>query len=154
MSSSGDDGATDELEPIRLYIPRDVYLVPLTTTCTGLALGFLRGSRQASLRFLVEHAHRPPTTVEEWYFYHKAKNYHVLLSGFKQSAREGLRLGSAGLVWVGFEQGASRVGLRDYREICAGLGLAGTVAAICQYDFSFFVALSSHPEKVTSFVGF
>lgn len=135
MSGGGDDdGETYKLEPIRIHIPRDVYLIPLTTTCTGVALGFLRGSRQTSLRYLVEHAHRPPTTVGEWYFYHKTKNYHMILGGLKQSGRDGLKLGSAGLVWVGCEQAASRVGLRDYREICAGLGLASTVAAICQYE--------------------
>jgi len=130
MSSSSDDGETDRPETIRLHIPRDVYLIPLTTTCTGAALGFLRGSRQASLQFLVENAHRAPTTVEEWYFYHKTKNYHVILGGLKQSGRDALKLGSAGMVWVGFEQAASRLGLKDYREICAGVGLASTVAVV------------------------
>jgi len=149
MSSSSDDGVTDRPESIRLYIPRDVYLIPLTTTCTGAALGFLRGTRQASLQFLVENAHRAPTTVEEWYFYHKTKNYHVILGGLKQSGRDALKLGSAGLVWVGFEQAASRLGLKDYREICAGVGLASTVAVVCQYEFPLFV--SPHRMKQSDF---
>lgn len=137
-------------DPIHIYIHKDVYQIPLATTSAGLALGFLRGSRKASLRFLAENAHNPPKTVEEWYFYHKTKNYRVLLAGLKQSGRDGLRLGAAGALWVGVEQGATRIGLKDYREVCAGLGLAGTVAAVCtsfppKFSPIFSLVLGSNP---------
>lgn len=127
-----DDGEQQTPDAIRLYVPRELYLVPLTTFSTGLGLGFLRGSRAASLRFLAENAHRAPKTVEEWYFYHKSKNYRVILGGLKQSGRDGARLGGAGVLWVGFEQAAKRVGAGDWREVCAGLGLAGLVSAACE----------------------
>ncbi|KAF8311145.1 hypothetical protein DL93DRAFT_2083589 [Clavulina sp. PMI_390] len=128
-SKSVDNDFDEKPEAIRLYIPRELYLIPLTTTSMGMALGFLRGSRKASLRYLAENAHRAPKTLEEWYFYHKTKNYRVLSGGLKQSGRESLRFGAAGLFWVGAEQAASRVGLGAYKEVLAGVGLGGLVAA-------------------------
>lgn len=129
----------DNDDTIRLYIPREYYLVPLSTTSAGLALGFLRGTRQTSLQFLAENAHRPPKTVEEWYFYHKSKNYRVLFGGLKASGREGARLGAAGLAWVGLEQAAKEVGhgVEEWREVVAGVGLAGLVSLICSYEVCF-----------------
>lgn len=144
-SDNDEYGETSSPEAIRLYIPRELYMIPLATTNTGLVLGFLRGSRQASLRYLAENAHRAPKTVEEWYFYHKTKNYRVLLGGLKQSGKDGLRLGATGVVWVGIEQATTRVGLQDYKEICAGVGLAGAVAAVCKsisYQNSFLSRLT------------
>jgi len=127
-----------QLSQIHLYIPRELYLIPLATTSTGLALGFLRGSRASSLRYLAENAHRPPKTVEEWYFYHKTKNYKVLLGGLKQSGRDGLKFAGAGASWVAFEEAARRVGLGDAKEVIAGVGLAGIVAGVCEFcDGSF-----------------
>ena len=128
-------------EVVRLYIPREYYLIPLSTTSLGLALGFLRGARTSSLRFLAENAHRPPRTLEEWYFYHKSKNYRVLMGGVKASGREGMRMGAAGLVWVGFEEGCRRVGggVGEWREVGAGVGLAGVVSLFCVwFSLSFY----------------
>lgn len=117
---------------IHLYIPRELYLIPLATTSTGLALGFLRGSRATSLRFLAENAHRPPKTLEEWYFYHKTKNYRVALGGLKQSGRDGLKFAGAGVTWVGLEEAAKRVGMGEIKEVLAGAGLAGLFSAVCK----------------------
>lgn len=119
-------------EPIRLYIERDLYLIPTALTTTGFAFGILRGARQESLRFLAENAHRAPKTVKGWYLYQKTKNYRVMFAGLKQGGREGLKLGTGGLVWVGFEQASRRVGLGDWMEMTAGLGTAGVVSAICE----------------------
>jgi hypothetical protein len=125
-------------DAIHVSIPRELYLIPGTTASAGLALGFLRGARKSSLRFLAENAHRAPRTVEEWYFYHKTKNYRVLLGGLRASGREGVRLGTAGVVWVGLEEGARRAGLGAWREVCAGVGLAGIVSLACWWLFYFF----------------
>lgn len=130
-----DNGDTEERTQFRLYIPREYYLVPLSTTTAGLALGFLRGARLSSLRYLAENAHRAPRTLEEWYFYHKTKNYRVLLGGLKASGREGVRLGAAGCLWVGIERGMEGLGreVGEWREVGAGAGLAGVVALVCEY---------------------
>ncbi|CAG8629118.1 2875_t:CDS:2 [Funneliformis mosseae] len=68
----------------------------ITTTCIiGGIWGFMSGSRQGakrtSLQYLAEHAHVLPKTKEQWYFYHKKKNYKVTLgairAGLKYSAK-------------------------------------------------------------------
>ncbi|KAF8633677.1 hypothetical protein AX15_001288 [Amanita polypyramis BW_CC] len=49
---------------IRLAVPRRFYLVPGAALTVGVAIGLVRGGRTASLRFLAENVHRPPTTVQ------------------------------------------------------------------------------------------
>lgn len=84
------------------------------------------------MRFLAENAHRPPKTLEEWYFYHKTKNYRVVLGGLKQSGRDGVKFAGAGVTWIGFEEAAKRVGMGEMKEVVAGVGLAGLVSAFCE----------------------
>src|SRR5258707_3582519 len=76
-SMRGDDDASTHDEEhkgaIKLYIPREMFMLPVATTLTGFTLGFLRSTRFASLRYLAEHAHKPPRSVQGWYFYHKTK---------------------------------------------------------------------------------
>lgn len=57
----------------------------------GAGLGFYEGVKLSSLRYLTENAHRLPTTVGGWYFYHKKKNYVMIISGCKDAARLGLK---------------------------------------------------------------
>ena len=63
----------------------------------GGFLGLTHGGLMARLRFRAENAHRLPTTTRGWYFYHKTKNYHVLLAGIKAGFRTGGRVG----FWTG-----------------------------------------------------
>ncbi|KAJ6599301.1 hypothetical protein DFH09DRAFT_902159 [Mycena vulgaris] len=56
-----------------------LYTVPLGAVLLGAMIGVNRGARLASLRFLAENAHRTPTTQKGWYYYHKTKNYRVIL---------------------------------------------------------------------------
>lgn len=57
----------------------------------GAGLGFYEGIKLSSLRYMTENAHRLPTTVGGWYFYHKKKNYVMILNGCKDAARLGLK---------------------------------------------------------------
>ncbi|KAI9311538.1 hypothetical protein BX666DRAFT_938931 [Dichotomocladium elegans] len=50
----------------------------------GFSIGSFLGGRQAGLQYLAENAHRLPTTVQGWYFYHKTKNYRMMLGGIKR----------------------------------------------------------------------
>lgn len=123
---------------VRIQIPPERYVIPVVGVSTGLVLGILRGSRLESLRFLAENVHRAPTTVKGWYLYHKTKNYRMMFAGLKQGGKEALKLGTGGVVWVGFEEIATRGGLKKWQEICAGAGTSAVVAAICKGAFFFF----------------
>ena len=130
-----------------VYVPaqyrRYVYL-PVTGLCVGVFLGFVRGARRASWRFLAENAHRTPRTMRGWYLYKKTKNYRVLLGGATEGGRDGMKLCVAGLVWAGVEDGVERLGeegeRRGYgtgqagraKEVGAGLVTAGLFALLCK----------------------
>ena len=117
---------------IHLNIPRRVLLVPGSAFIVGSAIGLVRGGRTASLRFLAENAHRPPKTVQGWYFYNKTKNYRVMLAGLKGAGIEGSRLGAIALCYVGLESVVDRYGWRDAKEIAAGMGTGAVFSAVCE----------------------
>ncbi|KIO31108.1 hypothetical protein M407DRAFT_241984 [Tulasnella calospora MUT 4182] len=131
-----DEEPVNSTQPSQLKIGTDVYTIPVTASLAGGLLGFIRGSRMSSLRFLAENAHRAPTTVRGWYFYNKTKNYRVLLGGFKGGGQEALRLGAVGCGWVAFEEGWKAIStqvlgvpqLSAAKEVVAG---GGTASAIC-----------------------
>lgn len=114
---------------IRVNIPQRVLLVPGTAFIVGSAIGLVRESRTASLRFLAENAHRPPKTVQGWYFYKKTKNYRVMLGGLKGAGIEGSRLGLIGLCYVGIE---SAVKWDEVKSVVAGVGTAGVFSVVCE----------------------
>lgn len=114
----------DHSTAIRLEVPPRLFILPGTALTVGIALGLTRASRQASLQFLAENAHHPPTTKQGWYFYNKTKNYKVLLAGLKGGAREGGRLGLTALGWVGIEEGLERIGA-PCKTLGAAVGTAG-----------------------------
>ncbi|KAH9482608.1 Serine/threonine-protein kinase SCH9 [Psilocybe cubensis] len=126
-----EDDETGAKRQIRLEIAdmRMVW-VPAMAVTTGAAIGLMRGGREASLRFLAENAHRPPTTVQGWYFYKKTKNYKVMLGAVKGAGRDGgLVAGIAG-GYMGLEWGLEQVGWGSVKEVGAGIGTAVGFSAI------------------------
>jgi len=115
---------------IHVDIPPRFYVLPGGAMCVGTAIGLVRGSRKAGLRFLAENAHRPPTTVQGWYFYNKTKNYKMILGGLRKAGTDAGKLGFTALAWVTFEEGLHHVGQDDLGEIGAGLGTAGIFAGV------------------------
>ncbi|KAG6911632.1 hypothetical protein DXG01_007882 [Tephrocybe rancida] len=126
-----DDIDTTRKDAIHINIPPRFYLVPGAAFLVGTTIGLMRGSRQASLRFLAENAHRPPTTMQGWYFYKKTKNYKVIFGGLKGAAAEASKLSAVALGWVGIEEGLERVGWGQFSEVGAGVGTAGMFSAVC-----------------------
>ncbi|KAI0650334.1 hypothetical protein C8Q79DRAFT_379146 [Trametes meyenii] len=127
MSSTGND---DDLQPVRITIPERYYLLPGAALIVGTTIGLYRGSRAASLRFLAENAHRTPKTVRGWYLYNKTKNYRVLLGGLKGAGADATKLGLTAAGWVIVEEGCTRLGLDDIREVAAGLGTGTLFGAV------------------------
>ncbi len=117
---------------IHIEIPPRFYLLPGGAMCVGTAIGLVRGSRETGLRFLAENAHRPPTTVQGWYFYNKTKNYKMMLGGLRRAGTDAAKLGFTALAWVTFEEGLHQVGRDDLGEIGAGIGTAGIFAGVCE----------------------
>ncbi|KAL4265614.1 hypothetical protein AB1N83_000168 [Pleurotus pulmonarius] len=124
IDASEAEGTTPEKRVIHITVPPRWYLIPGTAFIAGAAIGVVRGGQTESLRFLAENAHRPPTTVEGWYFYNKTKNYRIMLAGLKSGGWEAAKLAALGVGWVGIEEGVERAGLGDVREVIAGVGTA------------------------------
>lgn len=78
-------------------------LLPLFGSLWGFFLGSYNGGKRSSMQFLAENAHRLPSTVEGWYFYHKTKNYRVLWGGIRSGLRAGWRFGAVCLAFEGIE---------------------------------------------------
>ena len=55
----------------------------------------------------------------------------MLLAGLRYAGVESARLGFVALGWVTTEEGMSRLGLDDGRELGAGLGTAAVFAGMC-----------------------
>ncbi|KIL68340.1 hypothetical protein M378DRAFT_72193 [Amanita muscaria Koide BX008] len=133
MSSSeiqNDTVRAPETKAIRLDIPSRWYVVPGTAFFAGSIIGLVRGGRNSSMQFLAENVHRPPTTVQGWYFYNKTKNYKVMLGGLRGAGADGSRLGILGLGWVILEETLERVGWTETKEIGAAIGTACMFSAL------------------------
>ncbi|KAJ7638600.1 hypothetical protein FB45DRAFT_740467 [Roridomyces roridus] len=114
----------------KLTISSRLYTVPLGAVLLGAVIGVNRGARLASLRFLAENAHRTPHTQKGWYYYHKTKNYRVILGALRGATRDGLYLGTVTAGWVGLEEGLRAVGWGPVAMSGAGLGTAGIFCAL------------------------
>ncbi|KAG9317242.1 hypothetical protein JVU11DRAFT_1435 [Chiua virens] len=108
------------------------FILPVSAAALGTLIGAVRGSRRASLRFLAENAHRPPTTVQGWYFYNKTKNYRRMAAGLQEGGLNAVKLGLIALVWVGIEDGVERLGQpwAEARELGAGVGTASVSSLV------------------------
>ncbi|KAI9487751.1 MAG: hypothetical protein EXX96DRAFT_535879 [Benjaminiella poitrasii] len=65
----------------------------------GFSIGAFLGARQSGLQYLAENAHKLPTTVQGWYFYHKTKNYRMMLGGIKRGVRYAGKTGGLCLLY-------------------------------------------------------
>ncbi|KAF2755142.1 hypothetical protein EJ05DRAFT_123929 [Pseudovirgaria hyperparasitica] len=112
----------------RLSIPFETRIILGTCVSfgTGASLGLLDGSHMAGLVFRAENAHRLPTTHTGWYFYHKSKNYAMMMGGLKAGVRGGVLVGAFGGAFMLLEEAGDWIrGTRDF----ANSAFAGTVIA-------------------------
>lgn len=88
----------DEYKDERFHLPTKERLtaVAAASGIVGAGAGFYEGIKLSSLRFLTENGHRLPRTVGGWYFYHKKKNYVMIIGGTKQALKTGIKY-SAGV---------------------------------------------------------
>lgn len=72
----------------------------------GLVGGFAgvyEGVKLSSLRYLTENGHRLPRTVGGWYFYHKKKNYVMIINGCREGLKQGTKYSLAVAGFFGLE---------------------------------------------------
>ncbi|KAJ7179345.1 hypothetical protein C8R46DRAFT_887198 [Mycena filopes] len=126
--------STQQVKPdsYAFTIPPRLYTVPFGAVLLGMVVGVNRGARLASLRFLAENAHRTPTTQKGWYYYHKTKNYRVILGALQGAARDAAYLGTTTVAWVGLEEGFNRMGWGRVGMTGAGVGTAGLFCGLCE----------------------
>ncbi|KIY49587.1 hypothetical protein FISHEDRAFT_58447 [Fistulina hepatica ATCC 64428] len=111
----------------------------------GCLIGLRRGGKMASLQFRAENVHRPPHTYGGWYFYHKTKNYKVMLAAMRSAGRTGGLVGSFATTFVLTEQGINWAGktLEDRRILPWSLSHISDVVACAHTTllFSLFYRL-------------
>lgn len=93
MSSLSISDQPDPLRNERFHLkPYDrIMAVATASGVIGAGLGFYEGIKMSSLRYLTENAHRLPATVGGWYFYHKKKNYVMVIAGCQTAVKTGVK---------------------------------------------------------------
>jgi hypothetical protein len=132
--STNDEVSSDGPYDVTPIIHSRYFALPVSVALMGTLIGAVRGSRRASLRFLAENAHRPPSTIRGWYLYNKTKNYRRIAAGLQEGGLNSVKLGVTALVWVGIEDGLEQCGQpwAEARELGAGVGTAGIFATVCK----------------------
>ncbi|PVH21402.1 hypothetical protein CXQ85_000379 [Candidozyma haemuli] len=118
----------DEFRNERFHLPTQERLtaVAAASAIVGAGAGFYEGIKLSSLRFLTENGHRLPTTVGGWYFYHKKKNYVMIISGCKEAAKVAFRYSAGVSSFFGLEAGLDYArGTKDFLSSAA----AATIVA-------------------------
>jgi len=84
------------------------------------------------MQFLAENAHRPPTTVQGWYFYNKTKNYRVLMAGLKEAGKDAARLTATVGAYVAVSEACEYMGgvWGEAREVASCVGIAAAFAGV------------------------
>ncbi|KAM9909218.1 hypothetical protein OXX69_005633 [Metschnikowia pulcherrima] len=123
---------------LHLYPRERLQTVAVVASMVGGAQGFFSGVKMSSLRYLTENAHRLPRTVGGWYFYHKKKNYIMLLSGFKNAATLAVKYSLGVSAFLGLEAGL------DYARNSTDFFNTTVVGAV----FSYAYGSSKHMTRV------
>lgn len=74
--------------------------VPSMAGFWGFLLGGYQGGKLAGYQYMAERQHTPPKTVSGWYFYHKTKNYHVMLKATRSGVKTATKLAA---ICTGYE---------------------------------------------------
>ncbi|KAJ1920724.1 hypothetical protein H4219_001123 [Mycoemilia scoparia] len=126
---------------IRMTPTERFLVVTLNGAFWGVVVGAYLGGRQAGFQYLAERAHRLPTTVQSWYYYHKWKNYKVALGAFKRGSIYALRVAGVCAVYEGIETTVDHVQeeVNAASSIAAGVGTAAIVGILARLPRSSFM---------------
>lgn len=102
----------------------------------GFSIGAFLGGQQSGLQYLAENAHKLPTTVQGWYFYHKTKNYRMMLGGVKRGLRFAGKTGGLCLLYGSVEAAIDDVrGEADVlNSVTAGIATGTIFSTLSKLD--------------------
>ncbi|KAG0262685.1 hypothetical protein DFQ27_002203 [Actinomortierella ambigua] len=106
------------LEPVKR-----ITFITLSASFWGLVMGAAIGSRQSGMQYLAENAHRLPKNMEGWYFYHRRKNYRMMLGGLKRGTHYAFKTGGLVALYEILEASADfyRGGADVFNSVAAGV---------------------------------
>ncbi|KAI8375587.1 hypothetical protein EDC96DRAFT_551419 [Choanephora cucurbitarum] len=106
----------------------------------GFGIGAFLGARHSGLQYLAENAHKLPTTVQGWYFYHKTKNYRMMLGGVKRGVRFAGKTGGLCLLYGAIESAMDDIrGEPDLlNSVAAGVTTGTVFSALSNVVWNFF----------------
>lgn len=110
----------------------------------GFSIGAFLGGQQSGLQYLAENAHKLPTTVQGWYFYHKTKNYRMMLGGVKRGIRFAGKTGGLCLLYGSLE--AAIDDIRGEADVMNSV-TAGVATGTLFSTFSKFFFLEKNVKK-------
>ncbi|KAG0254930.1 hypothetical protein BG011_005419 [Mortierella polycephala] len=118
------------LNRIGLEPMRRIMLITVSASFWGFILGGAIGSRQSSMQYLAENAHRLPKNMEGWYFYHKRKNYRMIWGAVQKGAVYSAKTGALVGLFEVLEASADfyRGGADLFNSMMAGIASGGIFA--------------------------
>lgn len=120
-------------ERFHLFPEERLKVVAILGGCVGGMQGFYLGVKIASLRYLTENGHRLPTKVGGWYFYHKKKNYVMLVNGIRLACVLGGKMSLAVTGFFGLEYAIDRYvrgGTIDLANTTAAAMISGAIFGV------------------------
>ncbi|KZT74292.1 hypothetical protein DAEQUDRAFT_720455, partial [Daedalea quercina L-15889] len=128
---AGTDG-TQPKHTLHINVPPHVYLLPGAAFAVGAMIGLRRGARTAAMQFLAENVHRPPTTVQGWYFYNKTKNYRVLMAGLREAGWSAVKLTAISGTYVAVSEACEYMGgaWGEVKEVASCVGIAAAFSGV------------------------
>nr|CAG8434205.1 3385_t:CDS:2 [Entrophospora candida] len=104
-STSSTSSATlkNNIERTRIDPKERLLTITLIGAVWGLFFGGYEGAKFSGLQYLAERVHKLPKTKEKWYYYHKYKNYRMILGGLKQGFKYARNTGGICLCFGGIE---------------------------------------------------
>ncbi|KAF9187043.1 hypothetical protein BGZ51_001564 [Haplosporangium sp. Z 767] len=120
------------LNRIGLEPMRRIMLITASASFWGFMLGGVIGSRQSSMQYLAENAHRLPKNMEGWYFYHKRKNYRMIWGALQKGVVYSAKTGALVGLFEVLEASADfyRGGADLFNSMMAGIASGGVFAVV------------------------
>ncbi|PVU94331.1 hypothetical protein BB561_002636 [Smittium simulii] len=116
-------------------------VLSMTGVLSGGVVGAYLGGRNAGWQYLAEKAHNLPKTTEGWYYYHKWKNYKVIVAGVKKGAYYGLRIGGITALYQKIEATCDEYVFGEpcmWSSLISGFSVSFTCAVLARLSKSSF----------------
>jgi hypothetical protein len=104
-----------------------LFAMPFFSAILGFAVDGYSAGKMANYRYRAEHQHKKPKSIQQWYFYHKTKNYKVILESIYKGSRMTVKLSALSCSFLLLEYCGDFV--TDRKATIASSTLAGLITA-------------------------